>query len=740
MGTQTRALTLDDFFTAILESSPFAVNRVSDPSQLEVDVRSIHQKEFDQLISLAHSARQQPMGIGALVVGGAGVGKSHLLARLARWAAAGNAFFVYLHNIQVDPADLRRYVVKCVVSELIGDRRNVWHETTLFQIVDAALQDARRGRAAQIRTRSEAGEVLAAKLGVAADSSAIRALIAFFIAAATIRRTPAEKKEERAASDRLAIAVLQWLSGDPTDRVTADAIGISTTFETTEDGAFTQQRDQHIQEVLLTLCQLAKISGKPLILCFDQVDNLRPEQFQELSRFVHALLDAATNFLTVVCGNKESIDQRRVEGIINEAAYDRLADNVVFLQRVTRAEGHSILEARLELFCKTFSGLPDVSKRRHADALFPLSQGWYEKVASTLEVRPRDVLRWGREAWEELKSRLRTKGSQAWLAHWPVEDISPPPPPPPPPDPQALHLAIDQKVDAKIEEHIANRVLQPSTLPPDANNLSSVVRVLLEQCLAQGAPYSVTKVERPPNPRTNVLPAYSLVVHEQNPSGKPIRNGVTCVVTDNATSAGGWLRRMRDDGKPPERRLLITEEERRPLRLGAKGSECFKALVALGTERFQHWKLSFRDYAALDALTAVVGLAKSGDLEVEPVSGAVRPVTAEEVIASHHRCDRYRKSPLLRELLTEETTVELVQEVQLDQDHAQNFILAQLSLQVGMAAIELTKKYLATHPELAFTFDTCLPQIKVIAERMHTEGLLKVTPWENDLFLTLRAA
>jgi hypothetical protein len=73
-----------------------------------------------------------------------------------------------------------------------------------------------------------------------------------------------------------------------------------------------------------------------------------------------------------------------------------------------------------------------------------------------------------------------------------------------------------------------------------------------------------------------------------------------------------------------------------------------------GPERFQTVELSFAEYAELNALQAVAGDARSGDLEVETGPGQARALTEQEVIDSHHRRGRYLACRLLRRLLAPE--------------------------------------------------------------------------------------
>ena len=63
--------------------------------------------------------------------------------------------------------------------------------------------------------------------------------------------------------------------------------------------------------------------------------------------------------------------------------------------------------------------------------------------------------------------------------------------------------------------------------------------------------------------------------------------------------------------------------------------------------------LTFEQYAQLDALRAVAGMARAGDLEIELPGGQTRPVSEQEVVESHHRQGRYQAAALLPDLLNE---------------------------------------------------------------------------------------
>src|SRR3712207_1263407 len=81
-------LRLSDFFDGVRDSKPFASVRVSEPSPFDVDVATIHAAAFDKLVTRAGQALKERRGIGVVLMGTAGVGKSHLLSRLYRWSEA----------------------------------------------------------------------------------------------------------------------------------------------------------------------------------------------------------------------------------------------------------------------------------------------------------------------------------------------------------------------------------------------------------------------------------------------------------------------------------------------------------------------------------------------------------------------------------------------------------------------------------------------------------------------------
>jgi hypothetical protein len=257
--------------------------------------------------------------------------------------------------------------------------------------------------------------------------------------------------------------------------------------------------------------------------------------------------------------------------------------------------------------------------------------------------------------------------------------------------------------------------------------------------VGEGLPYTFRGVERPKK-KAGKLPPYDLLVRERrDPDGHAVKTGVS-FVTNVGLSATTALKRLLEGDASLDHRILVTDQERRPLKVGVQGAGYYHDLEKLGPRKFEHLKLNFEQYARLDALQGVVGMARSGDLEIEAPRGTVRPLSDKEVVASLHRQDCFRQHPLLRPLLTEEPlkSVQPPDGSKFDESHVRQFIMAQLAWRMGSMAQALAKGYVAERAEPKPTVDQVWARFKEIAGAMHGEGLVHATPHDNDLFLLLR--
>ncbi len=619
---------LDDFFERVSATNPFLDNRINNPSARDVDVAEIHESAFARLTGLAREALAARRGVGAVLWGEAGVGKSHVLSRLARWAGGDSrAHFVYLHNLQAAPDRLPRALLRIVVNLLTSGRAGRFHGTPLAELVRLGLVGTVDGA-----TRWPSWEALHRaynqrldRLGAAdlpgsalVDREVFEILFRFYQSA----HDTARGREDGATA---ALAV-RWLAGD--GPAPADA--------------------QQIKQVLVALSWLSAAAGRPFVLAFDQVDNLDDEQFAALGRFLEALIDAAPNLLAVTAGIQSSLMRWKESNVIQKSAWDRVAQFEVLLQRLTAAEALRLVEARLRDFLAPFADREPIRKRLEADALFPLGEEWRRRhLQDKMDIRPRDVLNAAREGWRMQQEALRRQGGPAWLAGWTGrggdgDDDAPP-------TEEEMREAVDRAVDRIVTDHGAAVREGRRLVPPNADQIAGLVYDLLNQCRERAG---ASGVHRVPAPSRGPPPAVDLVIEHPAPTdGGAVRTGVLFLMVDSGKSATAHLRRLAEDC-PPLQRLVLVTDRRTGLPLGKKGADFLNDVQQRPGRVFAQRELSIADLAELDALQEPVRRARSGDLEAEPRPGRTVRVTPEDVIESHQRRGWYTASRLLQELLT----------------------------------------------------------------------------------------
>ncbi|MEJ7637037.1 MAG: hypothetical protein WKF75_03355 [Singulisphaera sp.] len=355
--------------------------------------------------------------MGVVLLGGAGVGKSHLLSRLYRWAIEEvepdrpRACYVFLHNILADPDRLPRYLLKCVVSLLSEGGREPLDGSPLFRLVREAVRHAlKRGKGGGDQVGwNEAATVYHAAFAQRPGSRDVYDVLFQFFKYAFPQNSP------EPTSKRLALAALAWLSGEEIDADAATRLGLKVAGQ--ESAALPD--DQAVEHVLLALAHLAQVRDQPFVLCIDQVDNLDHDKLKALARFLHALLDHASNMLVIVSGVRQTLLSFLEDNIITQAAWDRIAQ---YKSNSPGTQGRRPQDPRggLEPFHKSFLELGPVRRHLQEDTLFPLGRTWLaSQLGDALDFRPRDIVIWARDAWDDEHAKLSSLGAERWFEEWP---------------------------------------------------------------------------------------------------------------------------------------------------------------------------------------------------------------------------------------------------------------------------------------------------------------------------------
>ncbi len=646
MSTHAPA-TLDDFFARVRDDNPFLVNRVDRPlAGGPFDVPAIHAAAFNRLVALGRQARTANRGIGVVVWGEAGVGKSHLLGRLGRWAGQDrHACHVYLHNLQASPERLPRYVLRSILQSLTRGRTPPLHRCPLSALMTAALKSELKPGVLQTwDTIAAAHQRLVARL--AAEDPSQGVLFDHTVHEVLFRFLREGHPSMQGRGDPVAEMAVRWLAGDVLEPAEARLLGLPP--QRVPDDPVALADNQLVKQVLVALTQLARAAGRLFLLCFDQVDNLDEAQVRALTRFLHDLLDSSGNLLVVTTGVRQTVLGYLQRGVITETSWDRVGQFEVALGRLRREQGWELLRARLGPFLEPFRGLPEVEQKVRVDGLFPLGSAWFEgRLGDLIDFRPRDLIGWACERWGRLQEGLEATAGRLWLERWPEEGEASPPGGTEL-SPEELQGAITREVQRRLAQQKVRFLRQPDLMPTDEDHLLGLLEATLDQC--RGGRYALQTWQRVQHPKTGRRGPYDLLLEQQTSTGPAPRLGVRVLVAEHGRSVFAALTRIVEDEAPPGRILLVTDA-RQETPFGDKGGELLDELKQRGPDAFRHVEASRDELVGLEAMQAVVRLARAGDFEVEPAPGQRRAVTEEEVVASYHCDGRYLALPLVRALL-----------------------------------------------------------------------------------------
>jgi hypothetical protein len=391
--------------------------------------------------------------------------------------------------------------------------------------------------------------------------------------------------------------------------------------------------NQQIKQVLVGLSRMALSCKQAFLLCFDQVDNLDSEQASALSRFLEALLDCAPNMLVVTAGIQASLLHWHQTGVIQDSAWDRLAQFCINLQRLTPMESQSLLEARLRKWVSSFGEVAEVRERLSQDKLFPLGQAWAEEFfQGKIDLRPREVINGAREGWQRQQDQLSKLGGELWLDTWGQQEATGKNGKPVTLTQEQIELAIETKVGETLTVLLQQPSQMPHALEPNADNLAGMIASLLKDL-------GGLEIERAPQGKNNKQFPFSLCVRREV-NGVKDCTGILVLVNSNALSTAAALRNALKADPMPQRMFLVNDQ-RVELAFGdqtnAKGREYYQKLKELDSGQFRHLVVTVEQQAKLAALLEVIRTARGGDLEITLPGGHARPISEAEAIAALRR-------------------------------------------------------------------------------------------------------
>ena len=735
-------LTLEMFAEHLRYTNPFDENRVTQTDSLTNDVPAIHAEAFEQLTLRARKAAQNPgMGCGVVVTGPPGVGKSHLLARFGEWARQEKYPFIYLLNLQAGPADILRTILRTSLSILTKGMAKSPGQTRLYRLISATINHAldlkKLSQGVNLQTAYQAYETMVNRLE--GDTSIYRVLWLLF-------DDLFRQLNGRPGTGR-ALLAKRWLSGNFLDLDEALQLGLKGP-ELREDGCALNV--EQMKEVIKVLCQLAGFRQRSFILCFDQVDTLTEDQVQSWSATTHALLDICPRLLVVTSGVDDTFIEWTRQKLVPQSSWDRIRQFSFNLSGIDAQASQMMIQDRLQRSLQRFGSLPEVAQRINQDSLFPLGRTWGAKIFydqkgdPQADLRPRHIINQAGAAWDRESHKLAQLCVAAWLASWPDSGHQEHAPNSLTPIEIDLPSLIDQRVTEKLNEHRQSRLLRPEELPVDAGNVVGLIRSILKACEQAGPPYQTEQYARfggivVSSSKIRKKPAFQLVVEQlpDTPGGLKRDLGITVAEASSGTAATNMLKRILAELEAPTGayRAVLIVDARDPLQLAEAGQACLDKLKSY-SNRFTLQSLDFEQYATLDAFEAVVGLARSGDLEAIPPDGLIRPISEREVYESHHRHQRYLSPLVLCRILGKCTDVTFPQVPELDRQRVIEATYAQLAINLGLTTLQLASWWIEhqqPRPD-----ESCHAAVhnmfKEVVLKLHAEGKVCATAL-NDYYM-----
>lgn len=727
-------------FRRMIESDPFASDRVSDPSEGSIDVAEIHSRAFQELTQLAKQSLSLGRGVGVVLWGEPGIGKSHLLARFSRWAETDQrGYYFFLHNLQVSPERLPRYVLKCVIHELShgenGEPFGGPLYTLMNRIAHMSLVNFKHDIHKE-RTPATIRKVIMKFLRVRSvletidDEEIYSVFVEFFLSLL--------KARQRHNGVDAADAAIEWLSGEQLVAHDAYKLGKLVRGSALD---LSLPDDQAISRVLIAVSNLAKLTGRSFTLCFDQVENLRESQMHALARFTHGLIDHAHNLLVVTSGVQRDLLEYKQE-VIRSSSWDRIAQHQIGLTRIDPQMARKLLVARLKPFLRLDP--TQESPLWLSEQLFPLGSGWFHRrVSNLVEVRPRDIIAWARVRWSDSRDAINERGPDLWLAELKSEHV----------ETSSIHSTaahtdcegssecdkLDRKIENRLSEHID--ALEDQLL--SSEELPQIVESLLQQCLGASWSYDLVDIDHPPG-KGNQQPPYQFLVNSRSANGEKTI-GFAFIVSESKTAQSGVLRRITFGKLTPDVVYLVSQQSQ-PFVIGGKGKEHLANIQAECECVLE--ELTNEQRRQLEAMTAVINDAQLGKLSWRDATGRTRRIEPADVIESFHRTDQYRRVELFASVLgdrrkTPENRTAVRRRKSLPPtlctSSLRRFIMARLALAGWMSTTEIATAYVRDHGmHEEWSVETIRPLIEAAATELQAEKKLEKS--ESGMQLTLELA
>jgi hypothetical protein len=374
--------------------NPFLDNVVADAwSELPPDVASIHAEPFEQcLAGLANVERGVRDSL--LVMGDAGSGKTHLLARLQRrlnetagQAADGGLRCIFVAvKLQSNPFVLWQHVRRRLADDLMRRQQGV---SQLQRLVAHKLA----------HERGEAPKAWVKRLRVL--SQAEDEIVSEYLEGVTQRLDIGRDVHlviEHLVRDRMVTDARAVLRGESLPEAALARLGLSSS----ED----EDREEAAQRMVTSLCRLAD-DTLPIVFCFDQIEALSATGADDrtaltaFGRLAAELVEADDNVFIISCVQSAYLDV--LKDAVRKSDQDRAFKRRTLLEPLTPEQTRALVRSRLD----GAAALDEARAARPGNPFYPFEPAFVDGLPAPRphpHATPRKVLAACAARFEELQT------------------------------------------------------------------------------------------------------------------------------------------------------------------------------------------------------------------------------------------------------------------------------------------------------------------------------------------------